>query len=34
MASPVFEFVYRRPLRRTDARLQPATVAAVSAPEV
>jgi len=34
MASPVFEFVYRRPLRRTDGRLQPATVVAVSAPEI
>jgi Kef-type K+ transport system membrane component KefB len=34
MASPVFEFVYRRPLRRADGRLQPATVAAVGAPEV
>jgi Kef-type K+ transport system membrane component KefB len=34
MASPVFEFVYRRPARRTEGRLQPAAVAAVSAPEV
>lgn len=34
MASPVFELVYRRPLRRTEGRLQPAAVAAISAPEV
>lgn len=34
MASPVFEFVYRRRSQPADARLRPATVAAVSAPEV
>ena len=34
MASPVFEFVYRRSSRPAEARLQPATVVAVSAPKV
>jgi Kef-type K+ transport systems, membrane components len=34
MASPVFEFVYRRSSRPADARLQPATVVGVSAPEI
>jgi Kef-type K+ transport system membrane component KefB len=34
MASPVFEFVYRRSSRPAKARLQPATVVAVSAPKV
>jgi len=33
MASPVFEFVYRRPSRLVDTRLQPPTAVAVSAPE-
>jgi Kef-type K+ transport system membrane component KefB len=33
MASPVFEFVYRRSSRRSDTRLQPATVVGVGAPE-
>ena len=33
IASPAFEFVYRRPSRLADARLQPATVAVLSAPE-
>lgn len=34
IASPVFEFVYRRPARRVEARLQPSPVVAVTAPEV
>jgi Kef-type K+ transport system membrane component KefB len=34
MASPVFEFVYRRPVRLTDRRLQPASAVPATAPEV
>ena len=34
IASPVFEFVYRRPARVAEARLQPSPVVAVAAPEV
>jgi Kef-type K+ transport system membrane component KefB len=34
MASPVFEFVYRRPARTTDTPLRPAPAIAVGAPEV
>jgi Kef-type K+ transport system membrane component KefB len=33
MASPVFEFVYRRPSRLADRRLQPSPAVAVIAPE-
>lgn len=34
IASPVFEFVYRRPVRRAESRLHPSAVVAVTAPEV
>ncbi|HJP91107.1 MAG TPA: cation:proton antiporter [Pyrinomonadaceae bacterium] len=34
IASPLFEFVYRRPPRRAETRLQPPTVVVVTAPEV
>lgn len=34
IASPFFEFVYRRPTRRAETRLQPSPVIAVTAPEV
>lgn len=33
IASPVFEFVYRRPARRAEARLSPSTIVAATAPE-